>query len=436
MSDVIHRAKAALALSALMVLAPACASPIPEGEWSPDQRAVWTQVQELWALSTAGDVDAWFAKVSEDYRGWSITDQTTRDKTAWRGMAEDRFVSEGPRRVAYHVEPVSVDIHGSVAIVYYLYDALMRSPDGALTPTTGQWTDVFRKQGGDWLLVADAGGEVEAETDMLVSTAWLERHLDDPDLFLIQVESQPDTYREAHIPGARLLAYDRIVWDGDTGAGTEFRSSDEIEAALEEIGLGDAHRIVVYSSHPLRSTRLWLTLDALSAGRSVSLLDGGIQAWTQEERVVSSAPPPALPPGSLTLLDEPGVVVDAEWVQENLDNPAVALVDARYPNEYTGEGQEGDHVGHIPGAGSAPWDAFLESREVPRFLPVEELQTRLLAAGADPGEDVVTYCIIGLRASLDYFVARLLGHETYLYDGSFRDWTARELPLVTGEGFD
>lgn len=420
-------------LSTLFLLTSACAPSVPEGEWSPDQQAVWAQVQELWALSTSGDINAWFAKVSEDYRGWSITDDATRDKTAWRGMAEERFASEGPQRVAYHVEPVSVDIHGSVAIVYYLYDALMQSPDGALTPTSGQWTDVFRKRGGDWLLVADAGGEVVAKTDMLVSTAWLERRLDDPDLFLIQVESQPEAYREGHIPGARLLAYDRIVWDGETGAGTEFRSSDEIEAALEEIGLSDGHRVVVYSSHPLRSTRLWLTLDALGAGRSVSVLDGGIQAWTQEGRAVSTAPSPALHPGSLTLLDAPEVVVGADWVQENLENPNVALVDARYPNEYTGEGQEGEHVGHLPGAGSAPWDAFLESREVPRFLPVEELRTKMLAAGADPGEEVVAYCIIGLRASLDYFVARLLGYDAYLYDGSFRDWTARELPLVTGE---
>jgi thiosulfate/3-mercaptopyruvate sulfurtransferase len=309
----------------------------------------------------------------------------------------------------------------------------MRSPEGTLTPTSGQWTDVFRKEGNTWLIIADAGGETASSPDMLVATEWLERHLEDDGLVVVQVEAQPAQYSNGHIPGARWLPYERIVWDGETGAGTEFRSTPEIRQALEDLGLRDSHRIVVYSSHPLLAARLWLTLDALDAGRSVSLLDGGLAAWTSEGRTLETDVPGPLPPGALTLRSEPEVIVDAEWVQENLENPEVALVDARYVEEYTGEGQTTEQAGHIPGAGSASWLGFLESREMPRLLPVEELKARFLEAGADPGETVVTYCIIGLRASLDYFVARLLGYETLLYDGSWRDWTARGLPLVTGD---
>ena len=51
-----------------------------------------------------------------------------------------------------------------------------------------------------------------------------------------------------------------------------------------------------------------------------------------------------------------------------------------------------------------------------------------------PGETVVSYCVIGVGASMDYFVARLLGYETLLYDGSWRDWASRDLPLVEGGG--
>jgi thiosulfate/3-mercaptopyruvate sulfurtransferase len=422
---------AALLFSASLLFA-GCSVPAPEGEWSAEQEAVWNTVQELWALSTSGDVDAWFAKVSDDYRGWSQADRVPRDKAAWRQSAEERFASPGPERVSYHVEPVSVDIHGNVAIVFYAYDALMQSPDGALSPTEGQWTDVFRRRGREWLLIADAGGETGSTENMLVSTDWLERHLDDPELVDVQVESQVAQYAEGHIPGAWFLHYDRIAWDGETGLGAEFRTHQEIRQSLERMGLRDSHRIVVYSSHPLLSARLWLTLDALGVGQSVSLLDGGLAAWTSEGRALSTTGPAAHPPGALTLRSEATAVVDAEWIQENLENPDVALLDARYPQEYTGEGQETEQVGHLPGAGSAPWDELLESREMPRLLPVEDLRARFLEAGGEPGEAVVSYCIIGLRASLDYFVARLLGHETYLYDGSWRDWTARGLPLVTG----
>jgi 3-mercaptopyruvate sulfurtransferase SseA len=75
---------------------------------------------------------------------------------------------------------------------------------------------------------------------------------------------------------------------------------------------------------------------------------------------------------------------------------------------------------------------MVQSREVFRFKTISEMAANMAAAGAEPGETVVPYCIVGLRASLDYYVARLLGFETLLYDGSWRDWTARGLPLVEG----
>ena len=126
--------------------------------------------------------------------------------------------------------------------------------------------------------------------------------------------------------------------------------------------------------------------------------------------------------------------MDAEWILGQLEDPSLALVDARYAEEYTGEGQEGEEVGHLHGAGSAPWVDLVESREVFRLRSLAELAASFLNAGANPGDTVVPYCIIGLRASLDYFVARLLGFETRIYDGSWRDWTNRGLPLVEGGG--
>jgi thiosulfate/3-mercaptopyruvate sulfurtransferase len=399
-------------------------------EWSQEQDQVWGTVQELWRLSSALELDAWFSKVSEDYRGWSIADGTPRGKVRWREEAQARF--SGPRRVHYQLVPRAVDVHGEMAIAYYHYAAVTRSEEGAFTTSRGQWTDVFRREGGVWKLLADAGGETESTPEILVAAEWLARRLGDPRLVIIQVESQQERYDEGHIPGAVFLPYDKIVWDGANGEGAELFPLEEIRSTLEEMGLEDDDDVVVYSSHPLIAPRLWLTLDIMGVGERRSLLDGGLPAWTEESRPLSTEAPAAPARGALTLRPKPDIVVDAQWVLGNLEDPELALVDARYPEEYTGEGQETERVGHIPGAGSAPWVDLVQSREVFRFRPVQEMAAIFHAAGADPGETVVPYCIIGLRASLDYFVARLLGFESRFYDGSWRDWTNRGLPLVEG----
>jgi thiosulfate/3-mercaptopyruvate sulfurtransferase len=334
--------------------------------------------------------------------------------------------------VFHQLVPRAIDVHGDVAIAYYHYAAVTQSEEGAFNTSRGQWTDVFRREGGEWKLLADAGGETESTPDILVSTEWLAQRLGDPTLVVIQVESQPERYSDGHIPGALYLPYDKIVWDGANGEGAEFLPFQEIEATLERLGLEDGNHIVIYGSHPLIATRLWLTLDIMGVGDRISLLDGGLPAWTEEGRPLSVEIPEAPGPGSLTLRPASEIVVDAQWILANLEDPGVALVDARFREEYTGEGQETERIGHLPGAGSAPWVDLVESREVFRFRPIQELATSFQEAGAGSGEVVIPYCIIGLRASLDYFVARLLGYETRFYDGSWRDWSNRGLPLVEG----
>jgi len=402
----------------------------PAHVWSPEQEEVWATVQELWKLSSALDLDAWFRKVSAEYRGWSILDRTPRGKAAWRDQAQARF--SGPRRVHYQLVPRAVDVHGETAIAYYHYAATNRSQDGAFSTSRGQWTDVFRREGPEWKLLADAGGETDSSPEILVSTEWVAGKLDDPGVVIIQVESQEETYATGHIPGAVFLPYEKIVWDGANGEGAELLPFQEITSSLEALGVENGDQLVVYSSHPLIGARLWLTLDILGVGQKRSLLDGGLPAWKEEGRPLSTQPPEIEGSGSLTLRPGRETIVDASWILSRLEDPELALVDARFPDEYTGKDQETERVGHIPGAGSAPWVDMVQSRDVFRFRPLGELAFAFEKAGAGPGDTVVPYCIIGLRASLDYFVARLLGFETRFYDGSWRDWTNRGLPLVEG----
>jgi len=405
-------------------------TPLQAQQWSHEQQEVWASVQELWRLSGALDFDPWFERVSEDYRGWAVTDDMPRGKAGWLEEAHGRL--DRPRRVNHQIIPRAIDIHGDVAIVFYQYAALSLSDEGAYSLSKGQWTDTFRREGARWLLIADSGGETSSNPDILVSTEWLDRRRGEPRVVILQVESREEQYLNGHIPGALLVPSDRISWAGQNEEGTELLPLEEIAATLEELGISDGDQIVVYSSHPLWAARLWFTLDVMGVGRTLSLLDGGLPAWVDEGRPLSTEAPVSSSPGTLTLRPRPTVVVDAEWVQANSHAPGIAIVDARAGPEYTGEGQETEQVGHIPGAGNASWEEMVQSREVFRFRSVEELATNLANAGAYAGNTVVPYCIVGLRASMDYYVARLLGFETLLYDGSWRDWTNRGLPLVEG----
>jgi thiosulfate/3-mercaptopyruvate sulfurtransferase len=107
------------------------------------------------------------------------------------------------------------------------------------------------------------------------------------------------------------------------------------------------------------------------------------------------------------------------------------MVDSRLPEFYTGSNAGNmPRAGHIPGATNAPFQVFLDERM--RFLAPGALAELLEKAGAVRGKSVVPYCHTGMQASVVYFVARYLGLEPKLYDGSFEDWSAQSsLPIET-----
>ena len=90
-------------------------------------------------------------------------------------------------------------------------------------------------------------------------------------------------------------------------------------------------------------------------------------------------------------------------------------------------------AGHIPSANNIPFSSLVED-STNKFKSVEAFRALFTGAGVRPGDSVATYCHIGQQASLLYFVARYLGYEAHLYDGSFQDWSNRkELPVEKSE---
>jgi thiosulfate/3-mercaptopyruvate sulfurtransferase len=206
-----------------------------------------------------------------------------------------------------------------------------------------------------------------------------------------------------------------------------------LERRLEELGVSDDSRIVL--CHVLgdvtTAARAFVTLDRLGLADRTHILDGGLEAWKAEGRVVSTeAPKPRR--GRLTPKPRADVLADLAYMSSHYRDQGVRVVDARPGGAYRGSAGTGTpRGGHIPGAVNVPYSSLIDSTG--RYLPVDSLKTRFETAGVHPGDEVISYCYIGRTASPVYVAARMLGHRVRLYDGSFEQWSRRiELP-VEGE---
>lgn len=269
---------------------------------------------------------------------------------------------------------------------------------------------------------------------MIVSTDWLAKHLNDPDLVLLQVGDKKE-YDAAHLKGAQYIQLADISTPRGSGLILELPPVDQLKATFEKFGITDKSRIVVYFSKDwvTPTSRVYFTLDYLGLGDRTSILDGGMPAWIAEKRDVTtevSSPKPR----SFTPHPNPNLVVEASWVSGNINKPGVAIVDARASKFYTGaEAGQMPRAGHIPSAKSIPFSSVVED-QTNKFKSAEALRSLFNAAGVKQRDTVATYCHIGQQASLLYFVARYLGYEAHLYDGSFEDWSHRpELPVEKSE---
>src|SRR6266702_2672958 len=167
-----------------------------------------------------------------------------------------------------------------------------------------------------------------------------------------------------------------------------------------------------------------MTLDYLGLADRTSILDGGLPAWRAEGKPVT-AELREPKPGHFTPAPNGRLVVDAAWVKANMNKSGVAILDARAAKFYTGaEAGQMPRAGHIPGAKSIPFSSVIEDT-TNKFKSVEALRGLFNAAGVKQRDTVATYCHIGQQASLLYLVARYLGYEAHLYDGSFEDWSHR-----------
>ena len=274
---------------------------------------------------------------------------------------------------------------------------------------------------------------VQDAPGVLVSVDWLAEHLQDSSMVLLNVGNPTARSSGEFIPGARFLNYQEIVKVRD-GLIVEVPPVEELIEPFEVAGVSDEVLVVLYGSPAHLPARVYVTLDYLGHGARTMVLDGGLEAWKAAEHPVERTPAQG-PRALFTPIVRDDVLVSSEWIQRRLYEPAITLIDSRPEGEYTGRVpvRIGGRAGHIPGARNLYWEELLVTSENPVLRDAVDVETRFRQAGVNSEAIVVNYCWVGMRASYTYLIAKHLGYDTRLYDGSWNEWSKIDsLPAVIG----
>ena len=214
------------------------------------------------------------------------------------------------------------------------------------------------------------------------------------------------------------------------GRDAELPSPQKLKETFEKLGVSDDSRVVVYATdwYPM-AARAYYTLDYMGHGDRTALLDGGMVEWKAEKRPLETTEPkiargsftPHVHPELLALMD------DVKKISAQ-DQKSELLVDSRGEKRYT-------DGGHIAGAVNLYWgETVVDENKKPVLLPPDKLKELFASRGIKPGQKLVTYCEVGLQASHGYFIAKYLGYDAAMYDGSIHQWDmVNHLPLIKGK---
>lgn len=279
----------------------------------------------------------------------------------------------------------------------------------------------------------DAESSPAVRSEMLVSTGWLAQHLHDPDLVVLCIAASAEFCDKGRIPGARFISLGAIAITRD-GVPNELPPTSDLERIFESAGMNDDSRVVLYGErYGLFAARAYYTLDFMGAANHAALLNGGLEKWKAEGRALSEEMP-TIWRGKLTVKPNPEILTGLNDMQAiaGSASASTAIIDARPADEFSGAkiSEDVPVAGHIPHAAGLYWMRLLESTANPVLRPDAELRELFTKAGAGGSKKVITYCRSGMQSSYDYFVAKYLGYDTAMYDGSFYEWSRHALPVA------
>ncbi|MBL8067567.1 MAG: sulfurtransferase [Armatimonadetes bacterium] len=271
--------------------------------------------------------------------------------------------------------------------------------------------------------------QVYAHPERLVTTDWVECHLQDPNVIIVESNEDPLLYASDHIPGAfevdwTLDLNDQIVRD--------YLSGKEFTKLMTRIGATPESHIVFYGDKGNWWACYALWVFGLFGHHNCSIMDGGRAKWFKELRPVTNE----LPHRDLGSypVRERNDATDRAFRDEVLAHCRMGgqMVDVRSPEEFSGARNHMPEYpnegalrgGHIPGAKSIPWATSVNAHDGTFRSRAELVELYEVQKDIEPGLPTITYCRIGERSAHTWFVLKfLLGHENVKnYDGSWTEW--------------
>jgi thiosulfate/3-mercaptopyruvate sulfurtransferase len=277
----------------------------------------------------------------------------------------------------------------------------------------------------------------------LVETAWLDRHMGESDLRILDctviLKAKPEggfvfvpgreEWERSHLPGSVFVDVLTDLAAKDDPRPAMMPPPEEFADTMARFGVGEGTRVVLYDrSHHSWAARVWWMLRVCGFD-AAAVLNGGWQKWVSEGRRTSKEHG-NYPRGNLRPHPRLELMATKQEVLDSLHDKSECLVNALSPEEHRGEKSLFPRAGRIPGSVNVYYQSLVDP-ETHTYLPAEQLRARFEAAGALSAGRVITYCAVGIAASNVAFALTLLGKKNVMvYDGSLAEWTADvALPL-------
>ncbi len=274
----------------------------------------------------------------------------------------------------------------------------------------------------------------DANRQYLVETDWLEAHLDDTDLRILDcmvfvhvgqeglsLESGRKVWSKGHIPGSGFADLVNDLSNPNHPVPLMMPPEEQFAEQMSICGVNEGTRVVLYDAEMnMWAARVWWLLRVFGFDNA-AILNGGWKKWTLEERPIS-VDLPSFPKGNFETRPRPGLIATKEDVLAAIDDEDCRIVNALTAAEHQGKLAFYGRRGHIPTSVNVPARGIVD-RKTHAYLPEEQLREVFTDAGATSGDRVITSCGGGIASSSDAFILTLLGVENVaVYDGSLLEW--------------
>ena len=241
-------------------------------------------------------------------------------------------------------------------------------------------------------------------------------------------------YRQKHVLGAVHLQPGALM-AGTAPYPGKLPEMEQLENIIRYLGISAHSHVVIYDDEGGGwAGRFAWTLDLLGY-HNWSYLNGGIVAWIKEGFVTEAQTNQPVPSETTISIANSEVLISADEIIGQLDNPDFVVWDARSPGEYSGDMVRSARGGHIPGAINIEWTELMDRQRNLRIR--DDAEAILTAAGLGREKSVTTHCQSHHRSGFTYMVARILGYKNIsAYDGSWAEWGSLDhTPVERGVAF-